>query len=66
MELLKAGVDVTVIACWLGHESLETTRINLDADLDMKRRALAKTTPHQTQSSKFIADDALLSFLQSL
>lgn len=66
MELLKAGVDVTVIALWLGHESLETTRIYLEADLDMKRRALAKTTPHQTQSSKFIADDVLLSFLKSL
>jgi len=66
MELLKAGVDVTVIALWLGHESLETTRIYLEADLDMKRRALAKTTPHQIQSSKFKADDALLSYLKSL
>jgi site-specific recombinase XerD len=27
MELLQAGVDTTVIALWLGHESVETTRI---------------------------------------
>lgn len=66
MELLKAGVDVTVIALWLGHESLDTTRIYLEADLEMKRTALAKTTPHQTQPSGFKADDALLSFLKSL
>lgn len=66
MELLKAGVDVTVIALWLGHESLDTTRIYLEADLEMKRRALEKTAPHQTNSTKFKADDALLSFLKSL
>ncbi len=66
MELLKAGVDVTVIALWLGHESLDTTRIYLEADLEMKRCALAKTTPHQAQPTGFKADDALLEFLKSL
>ena len=66
MELLKAGVDVTVIALWLGHESLETTRVYLEADLDMKRDALDKSTPHQAQSNKFKADDALLGYLKSL
>ncbi|ASJ71642.1 tyrosine-type recombinase/integrase [Granulosicoccus antarcticus] len=66
MELLKAGVDVTVIALWLGHESLDTTRIYLEADLEMKRCALAKTTPHQAQTAGFKADDALLEFLKSL
>lgn len=66
MELLKAGVDVTVIALWLGHESLETTRIYLEADLEMKRNALAKTTAHQAQPAIYKADDALLSFLKSL
>jgi integrase/recombinase XerD len=45
MRLLHAGVDTTVIALWLGHESVETTRIYLDADLSIKERALARTTP---------------------
>jgi integrase/recombinase XerD len=66
MELLKAGVDVTVIALWLGHESLDTTRIYLEADLEMKRCALKKATPHKAQSTTFKADDALLSYLKSL
>jgi len=47
MELLQAGVDTTVIALWLGHESVETTHIYLEADLAMKQKALAKTTPHK-------------------
>jgi len=66
MELLKAGVDETVIALWLGHESPETTRVYLEADLDMKRDALEKSTPHKAQSTEFKADDALLSYLKSL
>ena len=45
MELLQAGVDRSVIALWLGHESIETTQIYLDADLALKEKALAKTTP---------------------
>src|SRR5512140_1008010 len=45
VSLLQAGIDRAVIALWLGHESIETTQIYLDADLAMKERALAKTTP---------------------
>ena len=45
MELLQAGVDRSVIALWLGHESVETTQIYLEATLAMKEQALAKTTP---------------------
>jgi integrase/recombinase XerD len=45
MELLQAGVDRSVIALWLGHESIETTQIYLDADLALKEKALAKTAP---------------------
>ena len=44
MDLLQSGVDVTVIALWLGHESIETTHVYLEADLEMKRNMLAKTT----------------------
>ena len=46
MELLQAGVDTTVIALWLGHESVETTHVYLEADLAMKKKMLAKTTAH--------------------
>lgn len=45
MELLQAGVDRSLIALWLGHESVETTQIYLDADLALKEKVLAKTTP---------------------
>jgi len=51
MELLQAGVDITVIALWLGHESVETTRIYLEADLAMKQKVLDKTTPHEGGSA---------------
>ncbi len=66
MELLQAGVDTTVIALWLGHESVETTHIYLEADLAMKQKALAKTTPHEGSPSVFQPDDALLAFLKAL
>src|SRR4051812_20379056 len=45
MDLLQAGVDRSVIALWLGHESVETTQVYLEATLAMKERALEKTTP---------------------
>jgi integrase/recombinase XerD len=45
MRLLHAGVDTTVIALWLGHESVNTTKIYLRADLELKQRALDRTTP---------------------
>ena len=50
MRLLHAGVDTTVIALWLGHEQVETTQIYLHADLALKERALARTTPPDTPS----------------
>ena len=55
MELLQAGVDRAVIALWLGHESVETTQIYLDADLAMKERALSKTTPSDGKRSSVSA-----------
>jgi site-specific recombinase XerD len=66
MHLLQAGVDITVIALWLGHESIETTHIYLEADLALKERALEKVTPVQGAVKRFKADDALLAFLAKL
>ncbi|MER8809606.1 tyrosine-type recombinase/integrase [Mesorhizobium australicum] len=48
MRLLRAGVDTSVIALWLGHEQIETTHVYLHADLELKERTLAKTTPANT------------------
>jgi site-specific recombinase XerD len=66
VTLLRAGNDRAVIALWLGHESIETTQMYLDADLSMKERALARTTQPRTAPGRFIPDDDLLAFLNSL
>lgn len=66
MELLQHGVDLTVIALWLGHESPETTQIYVQADLKMKEKALAKTTPANVKPGRYQPDDQLLAFLKSL
>ena len=66
MALLQAGVDVAVIALNLGHESIETTHIYVQADLAMKERALSKIAPEAAPLQRFRADDSLLAFLQSL
>ena len=66
MDLLQHGVDRGVIALWLGHESAETTQMYLHADLAMKEKALAKTTPVNARPGRFRPDDQLLAFLKSL
>lgn len=66
MELLQAGVDRAVIALWLGHESVETTQIYLDANLALKEQALAKTTPPEGKPGRYRPDDQLLAFLKTL
>jgi site-specific recombinase XerD len=66
VQLLQAGVDRSIIALWLGHESVETTQIYLDADLCIKQRALEKTAPLNTRPGRFRPDDKLLAFLESL
>jgi site-specific recombinase XerD len=66
MELLRAGVDRSVIALWLGHESVETTQTYLHADVRMKEQALARTTPLGVEPGRFRPDDDLLAFLDGL
>ena len=66
MELLQAGVDRALIALWLGHESVETTQIYLDADLALKEKVLAKTTPIKSKRRLYQPTDELLAFLKSL
>jgi integrase/recombinase XerD len=66
MELLQAGADTTVIALWLGHESVETTQVYLEADLELKRRMLEKTTPAGGAPTIYRPDDALMAFLKNL
>jgi site-specific recombinase XerD len=66
MDLLQAGVDRSVIALWLGHESVETTQIYLEATLAMKEQALAKTIPPQGKTGRYQPGDRLLGFLNSL
>lgn len=67
MELLQAGVDITVIALWLGHESIQTTQVYLHAHIALKVAALAKLEPlsgHKT--TRFEPEDQLLAFLDAL
>jgi site-specific recombinase XerD len=66
MALLHAGVDITVIALWLGHESPATTRIYLHADMAMKEQALARMTPPEGQPGRYAASDSLLALLEAL
>lgn len=66
MRLLHAGVDTSVIALWLGHEGVETTQMYVHADLSLKERALARTTPIGTEPGRYRPGDELLAFLEAL
>lgn len=66
MQLLQKGVDRSVIALWLGHESIETTQIYLHADLRLKEKALAHTSASGQVPGRYRPADALLTFLDSL
>ena len=66
MHLLQSGVDITVIALWLGHESPVTTHMYVEADLAMKEKALQKLQDPSLKSVRYQASDSLLSFLESL
>jgi integrase/recombinase XerD len=66
MTLLKAGVDTSVIALWLGHEGTETTQIYLHADMTIKEQALARIQQPGTSPGRYRPPDALLAFLDNL
>lgn len=66
MDLLQHGVDRSVIALWLGHESVETTQMYLHADMRLKEQALARTTALGVEPGRYRPDDELLSFLERL
>ena len=66
MRLLHAGIDTSVIALWLGHESIQTTLIYLRADLELKQHALDRTTPPGGRPGHYQPPDHLLAFLDSL
>jgi site-specific recombinase XerD len=66
MDLLQQGTEQVLIALWLGHESIETTQIYLDADLAMKEKILEKSTPPTGKPGKYRPDDRLLAFLKGL
>jgi site-specific recombinase XerD len=66
MNLLEAGVDISTIAIWLGHESIETTHKYMVADLRLKEQALAQTKePHESRF-RYQPPDDILNFLDSL
>jgi integrase/recombinase XerD len=66
MDLLQHGVDRSVIALWLGHESVETAQVYLHANLELKEQALAKTECFKGRPGRYRPNDKLLAFLQSL
>jgi integrase len=66
MRMLAAGIDITTIALWLGHESPDSTRPYIHADLQLKQNALDRTAPPDTTPGRYRASDALLAFLQAL
>jgi integrase/recombinase XerD len=66
MRLLLSGVDITVIALWLGHEQTATTQIYLHADMTQKERAIARTRPPHTRPGRYQPPDPILAFLEAL
>ncbi len=66
MHLLQSGIDLSTIAFWLGHESIETTHKYMVADLQLKERALAKTASPQVPSGRYQPSEDILAFLAGL
>ena len=66
MDLVQAGVDRSTIALWLGHQTIQSTEPYIEATLELKQRALAKVTPHQSPLKRFKATDRLIDYLNGL
>jgi integrase/recombinase XerD len=66
MDLLHHGVDRSVIALWLGHESVETTQMYIHADMRLKEKALSHTAPLGIKPARYRPNDKLLAFLENL
>lgn len=66
MELLRRGVDCTVIALWLGHESVATTQMYIHADIQLKEQAMEKTKPIGVPVGRYRPNDELMAFLEAL
>ena len=66
MHLLQSGVDISVIALWLGHESPSTTHMYIAADLEMKEKALARVQSPDSKFERYQPSDPLLTFLRTL
>jgi site-specific recombinase XerD len=66
MFLREAGVDISVIAIWLAHESIASTQIYMHADLAVKQRALDRTTQTEATTNRYQPPDSLLAYLESL
>jgi integrase len=66
MNLLHAGVDIAVLALWLGHESTRSTQAYIHADMKLKEQALARTTPAGIPAGRYTPSDPLLAFLENL
>ena len=66
MQLLQNGVDRTVIALWLGHESVETTQMYIHADIKLKEKAMARTRPGEPAARRYRPGDTLIAFLEAL
>ncbi len=66
MHLLQSGVDISVIALWLGHENTATTHLYMTADLNMKERALSLLQEPSTRKTRYRPADKLLYFLENL
>ncbi len=66
MNLLRSGISCTVIALWLGHESIETTQIYLHADMEIKKKAMEQTKPEDIPGGVYHPTDDILAFVMSL
>lgn len=66
MHFLQAGIDITVIAMWLGHESIETTHIYIDADMELKTKALQSLQDPESKNFRYKPEDPLLALLEDM